>query len=104
MFTRNESVAARRRRVLACAALAAWGLAAAAQAGDPPPPQQSSQPAADQPKKPDPQDRIICREDTETGSRIKRNRICHTKREWDQIAEDARRSLDGNQVSQQLPR
>jgi hypothetical protein len=90
------------RRALICAAAVAWSLAATAQADDAPP-KQSSAPAAAQ-KKPDPRDQIVCREEQEIGSLISRKRVCHTKREWDQISADARQQLDANQVSQSLPR
>ena len=93
----------RKSALLAAAgSVALWGLAMAAQAGDPPPPapQQpadahSSAPAATQPGKPDPNDRLICRDDEETGSRLHSSRVCHTKRQWDQIAKDAQDTLDG---------
>jgi hypothetical protein len=78
------------------AATVVWGLAATVQAGDPPPPPQSGQPAADAPKKPDAQERMICREDTDLGSRVSRHRVCHTKREWDQIDRDAQDILDNS--------
>jgi hypothetical protein len=78
----------------AAAGVALWGVAMAAQAGDQP----SAQPAADahngavassKPAKPDPQDRVVCRQEEETGSRLGGHRICHTNREWDQIARDS---------------
>ena len=67
------------------AAVAALGLAAAAQASDPPTPQpQSGAQAANTAKKPDNRAPLICREVTEVGSRIPRQR-CRPQSEWDRI-------------------
>jgi hypothetical protein len=100
------AVAARRRGGLvraamgSAAALAVWGLAASVQAGDPPQQQQQQNgaPSADQPKKPDPLDRVVCRTEEETGSLISRHRVCHTQREWNQLADDAKRSVDDTHI------
>jgi hypothetical protein len=70
-----------------------WGAAMAAQAGDPPPQPSaadanSGAPAASQ-VKPDPLDRVICRhEEPMIGTKIGPARVCHTKREWNQMAKD----------------
>ncbi|HEY3814090.1 MAG TPA: hypothetical protein VGL66_12770 [Caulobacteraceae bacterium] len=65
-------------------------------AGEPPAPPsgqtqgQVTAPAA-KPVKTDDKDRMVChREDSETGSH-RVMKICHTKREWDQMTEDAQR-------------
>ena len=42
-------------------------------------------------KAPDP-DKVICRSEPVTGSRMNK-RICGTQREWDQRGEDARRAI-----------
>jgi len=36
-------------------------------------------------------DRIVCRSEEATGSRIP-SKVCHTAREWDQMREDARKN------------
>ena len=66
-----------------------------ASGGDTPPPAaQGSAPVvapAAKPVKTDDKDRVIChREDSETGSH-RTMKICHTKREWDQMTEEAQR-------------
>lgn len=48
---------------------------------------------ADADKKDD-DDKIVCKTKTATGSRIKKNKICKTKRQWRQLAESTRRDLD----------
>jgi len=45
-------------------------------------------PAAAQEKPKDPQERIICRNEPVTGSRVERKRICATQRVWDQMREE----------------
>lgn len=42
------------------------------------------------PKQPKPEDRLVCRYDARTGTRFK-TRVCHTRGEWDAIAESAQR-------------
>lgn len=95
------------------AALAAgvmlFGLAAAAQAADPPAAAQqpaaadahSGAPAASPPAKPDPQERVICREEEVTGTLLGGKRVCHTKRQWDQIERDADGMLDSHTFGNQ---
>ncbi len=36
-------------------------------------------------------DKLICRRDLETGSLVKMRRTCHTKREWEEMGNAARR-------------
>jgi hypothetical protein len=83
--------------IAACTAgAAALGLAWAAQAGDPPSSSQTTTDAphaAGGPKKDDP-DRIICKSQQVTGSAIPSKRVCHTKREWDDISEQSREAMD----------
>jgi hypothetical protein len=48
------------------------------------------------PKTPGPDD-VICKREEETGSRIPGAKVCHTRREWDQMSADARDGVDGVQ-------
>lgn len=67
-----------------------WSAAAAVQAGDPPAANQGQAPAvSSKPAKPDPEDRVVCQEEEVTGSILGGKRVCHTKREWEQMAKDA---------------
>jgi hypothetical protein len=93
-FSRNRAVLA--AVIGPAAGLALWGAAMAAQAGDQAPQQQ---PAADThsvtPAKPDPDDKIICRdEDAPTGSRLGSKHVCHTRREWKQMTQDGQDMLN----------
>jgi hypothetical protein len=85
-----------------------WAAAAAAQAGDPPPvnKDQAQTAASGQTAKPDPQDRVICREEEVTGSILGGKRVCHTQREWDEMAKDAKDWMDaaGRVQNQNMPR
>lgn len=54
--------------------------------------------AADNPvqppqQKPDPSQKVICKTDREVGSMIS-TRECHTRAEWDQMANDSKNTLD----------
>lgn len=40
------------------------------------------------------QDRIICRTEQDTGSRLKVSRRCHTAAEWSQIKREIRQTVD----------
>ena len=46
------------------------------------------------PAQPDPRDKVTCRRETPIGSLIPGKKTCHTRREWDQIAENARADVD----------
>ena len=86
--------------LLAAASLS--GAAAAAQPGDPPPANQGqAQTASSKTAKPDPEDRVTCREEEEIGTRLGGKRICHTQREWKRIAQDGQDLLNstGHQAS-----
>ena len=37
----------------------------------------------------DPMDKIRCQRELETGSLVKSKKICHTRREWSRISDDA---------------
>jgi hypothetical protein len=81
-------------RAAAAAVIALLASSAAAQtapSSNPAPAATSSAPVSGKPTKAkaDPADRVICKEQEETGSRLGGHRVCHTKREWDRIAQDA---------------
>jgi hypothetical protein len=40
------------------------------------------------------QDKVICRSDRATGSLTRVNRICHTRAQWNEIAEEARKNVN----------
>lgn len=49
--------------------------------------------------KPDDSSRIICKggpAEADTGTRLPPKKTCHTKREWDEMAAQARQDLDQN--------
>jgi hypothetical protein len=73
-----------------------WAAAAAAQAGDPPSANkdQAQTAASDHPAKADPLDRVSCREEVRTGSILGGKKECHTQREWDEMAKQAKDWLD----------
>ena len=90
--------------LLAAASLSGAAAAAAAQAGDPPPAnpaQAQAQAAASTPAKPDPEDKVTCRQEEEIGTRLGGKRVCHTQREWKRIAQDGQDLLNstGHQAS-----
>lgn len=58
-----------------------------------PTPAAATAPAATNVAATDP-DRVICRKDEATGSRLRSTNICKTAREWEQIRDDARRATD----------
>ena len=76
------------RKLLSVALLAALAAPAAAQIPAPTP--HSGQPKA----KPDPLDKIVCRTEEGTGSRLNKDKVCLTLREWKDLQ-------DGNQVELQ---
>lgn len=45
--------------------------------------------------------RLICKTDKETGSRVKRNKVCKTKQEWDDMRLNTNKQL--NEYSKQAP-
>ena len=54
--------------------------------------------------KPDDGSKIICKggaSGDETGTRLPPKKICHTKREWDEMAAQERQALDANMSHQQ---
>ena len=42
----------------------------------------------------DPLDKIRCQREIETGSLVKSKRVCHTRREWQRISDDAQAEAD----------
>ena len=90
--------------LLVLAALAA-GAATVAAADTPPskPQVQTSaqQQAAASTAKPSDLDRIICKSEMATGSRLPAKKECHSKREWDEQATLTRQNLDANATHQQ---
>lgn len=105
-FMRAPAAGSRRTAALLAAVigpaagLALWGAAMAAQAGDQPPQPSpadahSSAPAVAKTDKPDPEDRVICRElEAPTGSRLGAKRVCHTQRQWKQMSQDGQDFLN----------
>lgn len=45
--------------------------------------------------------RLICKTEKETGSRVKRNKICKTKQEWDDMRLNSNKQVD--ELSKQTP-
>ena len=54
--------------------------------------------AADSSKKRDP-NKIICRNLSETGSRLNRARACHTQAEWDELRRQTKAKIENIQNS-----
>ncbi len=42
----------------------------------------------------DPNDKIVCRREAPTGSLIASRKICHSKREWSELADAGRREAE----------
>jgi hypothetical protein len=72
-------------------AIASAMLSSSALAADPQQPQQV------QPKKKDPSQQIICKDDTYVGSHIP-DRVCKTRAEWDEAAKQSQQYLDRARV------
>jgi hypothetical protein len=84
--------------------LAAFGATAAAADTPPPPaakPAATAQQTAASTAKPTGLDRIICHTDDQTGTRLPGHKVCHSKREWDDLATLTRQNLDVNATHQQ---
>jgi hypothetical protein len=64
-------------------------MAAPAVAAEPTPP------AAQQAE----QSKVICRKETETGSILKKRRVCYTKRQWEQAGQASRDAMTQGQMS-----
>ena len=93
------------RLAAALSGLAALGASTAAVAGDPPPaapPAHSSAPpsaAPAQPPKRDTASVVSCRDYEVTGSHISRKRVCHTKREWDDLESQTQETILQNTIA-----
>lgn len=66
-------------------------IAAPATAAEPAPAQSQAQ-QADQSK-------VVCRKEAETGSLLKKRRVCRTKRDWEIAAQAARDAMSQGQMS-----
>jgi hypothetical protein len=55
--------------------------------------------------KPDDLDRIVCKApvDGDTGTRLPAKKTCHSKREWNEISDNARRLMDDRVTHQNNP-
>jgi hypothetical protein len=78
------------------------GFAASAAIADPPPaedqPQAQPPPPAhapSQPRKPDPSQVVSCRDEDVGGSMLNRKRVCKTKRQWDEQAQQTQSEVFG---------
>ena len=84
-------------RLIAIATLAAASALAFSAAAADQGPQKSDKGTT---AKPDDSSRIICKGgvtgDYDTGTRLPPKKTCHTKREWDEMAAQARQDLDQN--------
>ena len=65
-------------------------MAAPAVATEPTPPQGAQQ--AEQSK-------VVCRKEAETGSILKKRRVCYTKRQWEQAGQASRDAMTQGQMS-----
>jgi len=54
-----------------------------------------SQPQAEQVE----QSKVVCRKEAETGSLLKKRRVCRTKRDWEIAAQAARDAMSQGQMS-----
>ena len=45
------------------------------------------------------QSKVICRKEAETGSILKKRRVCYTKRQWDQAGQASRDAMTQGQMS-----
>ena len=75
----------------ACAATSETQTLAAAEAA----PEQAVETAAAEPESHLDPDKMICKKQQVTGSRLAGRKICKTRREWEQARAEARRGADG---------
>ena len=45
------------------------------------------------------QSKVICRKEAETGSILKKRRVCYTKRQWEQVGQASRDAMTQGQMS-----
>ena len=77
--------------IAAVVGLAADGAAVTGPAPAPVKPVAAAKPVVD------PMDQTICRTMQETGSLIGGDRVCHTRREWTEMAREGRRTVEDTQ-------
>ena len=83
--------------ILAAAMITSLSGAAAAQSDKTdatPAESKNAETAAAPEAEPSADDKVVCRTERITGTRSRVNRICMTQREWDDLAEQTRRSLE----------
>ena len=51
----------------------------------------------------DPADKIICRRYLETGSLVISTKVCHTRREWTRLRDEARQDTEAMQYMKNAP-
>jgi len=61
---------------------------------------EAAQPVVQTPK---PQDKIICKRYLETGSLVKSTKVCHTRREWSRLNDEARKDAEDMQHMTSAP-
>ena len=49
--------------------------------------------APSEPPKLDPRDEVVCVRQDMTGSRLQAHKVCHTRRQWDQLSADERKDF-----------
>jgi hypothetical protein len=76
------------------AAIGALSFGLAAYAADDPASTPKASATTGAPKGKDDPDRVICKGQQVTGSAIPKAKVCHTKREWDEISEQSRQMMD----------
>lgn len=64
--------------------------------------EEGSAPASNAPTSQDNPDRVICKREAITGTRLTK-RVCHTAREWEQMRQDAREVMQQGQTHQSNP-
>ena len=70
-------------------------MAAPVTAAEPAQPQQQAQP---QPQSAE-QSKVVCRKEAETGSLLKKRRVCRSKRDWEVAAQASRDAISQGQMS-----
>lgn len=88
-------------RVASLLVLVSLAVGAASFAAADTPTKPAGQQAAASTAKPSDLDRIVCKSEEATGSRLPAKKECHSKREWDEQAALTRQALDANATHQQ---
>lgn len=84
------------KRVLILLSLLAMPAAAQTTPNPAPPPQPATSPA-----KENPLDKIVCKTDDTSGSRLKRHKVCATVRDWQEQQAENREALERLQLQGQ---